>query len=153
MKGVSELLLKYTTITVRVGLGIVFLYSSADKILDPAGFAQIVANYRLLPTALANATAVVLPWIEAICGLALVTGRFEKGAALLVSLMMVLFTGLVLLNAYRGLNIACGCFSLSAREPSNLAVNTLRNLALLAAALWVLYGPKREWLPPAQNRL
>jgi uncharacterized membrane protein YphA (DoxX/SURF4 family) len=130
---------KAVTVVVRIALGAIFLFSCAGKIADPAAFAAIVTNYQLLPAPLVSATAVVFPWIEAMCGLALVVGRLEKGAALLISLMMVVFTGLMLYNAYRGLNIACGCFSLAANEPSNIVVNTLRNLAILAAGAWVLF--------------
>ena len=119
-------------------MGAVFLLSCAGKIADPAAFAAIVTNYQILPPPLVSATAVVFPWIEGVCGLALVFGQLEKGAALLVSLMMVFFIGIILYNGYRGLNIACGCFSLSAKEPSNIAVNTLRNLIILAAGIWVL---------------
>jgi len=126
-------------LVVRTLLGIIFLYSSVGKIANPDAFAAIVNNYQLLSPPLVLATAVGLPWIEALCGLALVVGRFEEGAALLVSLMMILFTGLVLYNGYRGLNIACGCFSLTAKAPSNIAVNTLRNLFILAAGAWVFF--------------
>ena len=127
---------------IRFGLGVLFIYASAGKIADPAAFAAIIANYRILPEAAAVATAVMLPWIEALCGLALITGQFEKGAALLICLMMVMFIGLILFNGYRGLNVACGCFSLSAKAPSNIALNTMRNLLILAAAAWLLYRPK-----------
>ena len=134
------------TWVVRILLGSVFLFSSAGKIADPAAFAAIVNNYQLLSPELVFATAVVLPWIEALCGLALVFGRFENGAALLVCLMMVVFTGLILYSGYRGLNIACGCFSLAAKAPSNIAVNTLRNLLILVAGAWVLYFSRRQRL-------
>lgn len=129
--------------TIRFALGALFIYASTGKIADPAAFAAIIANYRILPETPAVATAVVLPWIEALCGLALITGRFEKGAALLVCLMMVVFIGLILYNGYRGLNVACGCFSLSAKAPSNIALNTIRNLLILAAGAWLLYRPKQ----------
>jgi len=138
--------IKNVTLVVRIALGATFLFSCAGKIANPAAFATIVANYQLLPPSLVSATAVVFPWIEAMCGLALVFGRLEKGAALLVSLMMVFFTGLILYNRYRGLNIACGCFSLAADSPSSVAVNTLRNLFILAAGAWVLLIPKRRRL-------
>jgi uncharacterized membrane protein YphA (DoxX/SURF4 family) len=131
-------------IVVRILLGSVFLFSCAGKIADPEAFAAIVTNYQLLPPPLISATAIVFPWIEALCGLALVFGRFEKGAALLVSLMMILFIGLILYNGYRGLNIACGCFSLSAKAPSSIAVNTLRNLVILVAGTWVLFFPEHR---------
>lgn len=137
---------KNVTVVIRIALGAVFLFSCVGKIADPTAFAAIVTNYQLLPPPLVSATAVVFPWIEAVCGLALVFGRLEKGAALLISLMMVVFTGLILYNGYRGLNIACGCFSLAANEPSNIAVNTLRNLVILAAGAWVLFFSKHQRL-------
>ena len=134
------------TVVIRIALGAIFLFSCAGKIANPTAFAAIVTNYQLLPPPLVSATAVVFPWIEAVCGLALVFGRLEKGAALLISLMMVVFTGLILYNGYRGLNIACGCFSLAANEPSNIAVNTLRNLVILAAGAWVFFFSKHQRL-------
>ncbi len=150
VRALPSALVKNVTPVVRIILGAVFLFSCAGKIADPAGFAAIVTNYQLLPPPLVTTTAVVFPWIEAVCGLALVFGRFEKGAALLVSLMMVVFTGLILYNSYRGLNIACGCFSLSAKAPSDIAVNTLRNLSILAAGAWVLFFPKHQRLASAR---
>ena len=139
------MLVNRLTVLIRIALGLVFLYSGFGKIADPNGFAVIVTNYRLLPQTLVWGTALLLPWIEATCGLALLCGRFEKGAALLVSLMMVVFIAVILYSGYRGLNIACGCFSLAAREPSSIALNTVRNLILLAAGLWILIvsEPKR----------
>lgn len=139
MKTFPPAVVKTVTIIVRILLGVVFLFSSIGKIADPSAFAAIVTNYQLLPPLLVGAVAVVFPWIEVTCGLSLVFGRFEKGAALLVSLMMVFFIGLLLYNGYRGLNIACGCFSLAAKEPSSIALNTLRNLIILAAGAWVLF--------------
>ena len=134
------------TIVVRIALGATFLISCSGKIADPGAFAAIVTNYQLLPPPLVSATAVLFPWVEAVCGLALVFGRLEKGAALLVTLMMIVFTGLILYNGYRGLNIACGCFSLAANAPSNIAVNTLRNLLILVAGAWVLFFSRRQRL-------
>ena len=143
-------IVKNVTVVIRIALGAVFLFSCAGKIAAPAAFAAIVTSYQLLPPPLVSATAVVFPWIEAVCGLALVFGRLEKGAALLINLMMVVFTGLILYNGYRGLNIACGCFSLAANDPSNIAVNTLRNLVILAAGAWVLFYSKHQQLAPVR---
>lgn len=133
---------KKVTVCIRIGLGAVFLFSSLAKIADPSAFAAVVANYQIATPPLVTATAVILPWIEALCGVALVFGRFTKGAALLVSGLMILFMGIGFFNAYRGLDIACGCFSLAAQEPSSLALNTLRDLAILAAGIWVLVAPQ-----------
>ena len=132
------------TVTIRIGLGAVFLFSSMAKIADPATFAGIVTNYQLVAPPLIKLTVMVLPWIEALCGVALVFGFYDKGAALLVCLMMVTFIGIGFYNAYRGLDIACGCFSLSARQPSNIAINTVRDMAILAAGIWMLIAPKNS---------
>ena len=135
---------------VRIVLGAVFLYSGATKVADPTAFAAIVTNYRMLPPPLVWGTAVILPWIEMLCGLALVAGRLQKGAAFMVCLMMAVFVGTILYNGYRGLNVACGCFSLTARTPSNLWFNLLRNLTILAAAAWILVRPTDA--APSKNR-
>ena len=51
---------------IRIGMGGVFLFSCAGKIADPRAFMDMVAQYRLLPPSLVWATAVFLPWIEAL---------------------------------------------------------------------------------------
>lgn len=132
------------TVIIRIGLGAVFLFSSMAKIADPSAFADIVTNYQLVSPALVRLTVIVLPWVEALCGVTLVFGFYDKGAALLVCLMMVAFIGIGFFNAYRGLDIACGCFSLSAKQPSNIALNTVRDMAILAAGIWVLVVSKRR---------
>ena len=114
------------------------------KIADPSAFAGIVTHYQLVSPPLVTLTVMVLPWIEALCGVALVFGFYDKGAALLVCLMMVAFIGIGFYNAYRGLDIACGCFSLSAQQPSNIALNTVRDMAILAAGIWVLIMPENR---------
>lgn len=124
---------------VRIGVGSIFLISCAEKILDPVAFAQIVTGYQLLPPGWVTLAAVIFPWVELFCGLALVFGRFDQGAAFLVCLMMTAFIFISIYNGYRGLNIACGCFSLSAKEPSHIAVNIIRNLAILIPAAGLLW--------------
>lgn len=138
---------KGITVILRLALGGLFLASCLGKIAQPAAFHAIVANYQVLPPLLVTAVAVVFPWVEAGCGLALIFGRFQNGAALLVCLMMAAFIGVTAFNALRGLNIACGCFSLAANEPSDVTLLILRDLAILAAAAWVLAHPLRGRQP------
>ncbi|MDL2268907.1 DoxX family membrane protein [Desulfosarcina sp. OttesenSCG-928-A07] len=130
---------------IRIGLGVVFLASCAEKIKNPAAFADIITHYQLLPPALVTLTAIIFPWVELFCGLALIFGRFDRGAALLVCLMMAAFILIAAYNGYRGLNIACGCFSLSAKEPTHIAVNIARNLLILIPAAVLLLWPAPVW--------
>jgi uncharacterized membrane protein YphA (DoxX/SURF4 family) len=124
---------------VRLALGAVFLWASWEKILDPAGFARIVGNYRILPAPLVNPAALILPWVEALCGLALVTGVFTRGALVLFNALVAVFTVALALAAVRGIDIECGCFSVAAGQKGGTLDYLLRDLVLLGAGLWALW--------------
>ena len=124
---------------VRVGCGLIFLYASWGKIIDPAGFARVVQNYQLLPPALVHPAAVVLPWVEAVCGLSLVSGVWAGGGLTVFTALMAVFTAALVLNAMRGIDTDCGCFSVAAGAGSGRVLESLvRDLVMLAGGLWAL---------------
>lgn len=127
----------------RIALGAVFIYASWDKILDPVTFAESIANYQILPETWINVTALLLPWVELICGLGLITGALVRGSALIVTSLLLVFTGALAYSAYRGLDIHCGCFTAGSGMPDNLYLDLFRDLVLLTLAVWVLIGPGR----------
>jgi len=102
---------EHIIIIIRVFLGVLFIYASIHKILHPAAFAEAVSNYQILPGYLVNIFAVILPWLEIMVGICLVTGIFLFGATTLGFLMLLTFFGALAFNLVRGLNIDCGCFS------------------------------------------
>ena len=106
----------------RLILGGVFIYASVDKILHPAAFAEAVYNYKILPDALVNLTAIILPWLELILGVFLILGLWLPGAALLSNLLLLTFFGALVFNLARGLDIHCGCFSTSQEATLNLCM-------------------------------
>jgi len=95
----------------RLVLGAVFLTASVNKIADPGSFARAVAGYRLVPGELVNLFAVTLPWVEAVCGILLLSGQWVRSAALVVTSLVLMFMLAVGISVGRGLDIACGCFS------------------------------------------
>ena len=109
-------------LTCRLILGGVFIYASVDKILHPAAFAEAVYNYKILPDALINLTAIILPWLELILGVFLILGLWLPGAALLSNLLLLTFFGALVFNLARGLDIHCGCFSTSQEATLNLCM-------------------------------
>ena len=119
----------------RLILGGVFIYASIDKILHPAAFAEAVYNYQILPDALINLTAIILPWLELLLGIALVAGVCLPGAAFLCNLLLVTFFGALMFNLARGLDIHCGCFSTS-QSTSNLCMC----LYLIRDGIFLLLG-------------
>ena len=101
------------TLLSRLFLGGIFVYASADKILHPVSFAEIVYNYQILPDVLVNLTALLLPWIELLIGLALILGFWPAGAIVISNLLLLIFFSALLFNLVRGLDIDCGCFTSS----------------------------------------
>ncbi len=122
----------------RVALGAVFVYASWDKILDPAAFARAIANYQILPGTWVNGVAWLLPWLEMISGICLISGRLVRGGALVIAAMLVVFLAALGYNAYRGLDIACGCFSLDSTASGQMYLDFLRDIVLLTIALLVM---------------
>lgn len=122
----------------RLLLGAVFIYASYDKMLHPQAFAHAVYNYQLLPDAAVNLTALVLPWLELMVGFCLVVGMWLPGASLLAALMMCAFTGALVFNEIRGLDVACGCFTTGdGQGPANLWT-VIRDLFFLVVALYLV---------------
>ncbi|HPI73450.1 MAG TPA: MauE/DoxX family redox-associated membrane protein [bacterium] len=99
-------------ILLRWFLAVVFIYAALGKIADPAAFAQQIDHYRLLPWPAVAAAAVVLPWLELLCGLLLIGGRWIQGASLWLMTLNGVFIIAIASAMVRGLDIDCGCFSL-----------------------------------------
>jgi uncharacterized membrane protein YphA (DoxX/SURF4 family) len=98
---------------VRLIVGGVFIYAGYVKIIDPAGFAKNIYQYQLLPSDLfVNLSALFLPWLEVVCGAALILApRLRRGASLWILAMLAVFTTAVIISLARGLDISCGCMS------------------------------------------
>jgi len=90
----------------RLVVGGMFIWLALDKIQRPVNFLKLMRQYRLLDEQqlywLMNLVAVVLPWIELGCGVALILGLAVRGAGLLSAAMLAFFTPLILV---RGLEL------------------------------------------------
>ena len=94
----------------RFVLGTVFLIASIDKIAFPEMFAEAVAAYQIIPYPLVNIVALVIPWLELLCGVFLIGGAFVRSSSLLLSGLLVVFITAMLSAMARHLKIDCGCF-------------------------------------------
>jgi uncharacterized membrane protein YphA (DoxX/SURF4 family) len=133
---------KYVVFAARLILGVVFIYASLEKIQNPAGFAQAIYNYRMVPEALINIMAIVLPWLELICGILIIVGVFVRGSALLIGAMLAVFIVALSSAILRGLDISCGCFTLEGGR--GIAGKTLVEdiLLMICVAIALLHGVK-----------
>ena len=84
----------------------------------------MISNYEITPYWINNIVALILPWIEIICGLILFFGIFinnntkhnnnlffeyEKVANNIIILMLLWFIFILTIATIRGLDIDCGC--------------------------------------------
>jgi uncharacterized membrane protein YphA (DoxX/SURF4 family) len=127
-------------------VGAVFILAALPKLQDPATFALAVYRYHLLPAALVNLAALVVPWTELLAGAALVAGRgtLRRAAALVAAAMLLVFTVAIAISLLRGLDIACGCFSLSPAAAAAGWKNLARNALLFAAAIAAALPPRAK---------
>jgi uncharacterized membrane protein YphA (DoxX/SURF4 family) len=130
-----------------VGLlvGAIFVFAGITKIIDlpsvrfvdPMEFARDIDNYKILPWTVSVWLAFYLPWLEIICGLALMFRRFYSAALALVLALMVVFIGGSIAAKARGIDISCGCFG-HVSDQLSFAWHLVLDFAILAgaAALW-----------------
>jgi len=131
---------KYLAFLFRLILGCFFVYASFDKIAHPAEFARIVYNYHFLPTSAINLFAVILPWIELMCGMALILGLFVESASLLIGFLLGIFIVALSSAVIRGLDISCGCFSTASSSEKVVWDTIIRDLIMLMLVVQVYYG-------------
>jgi putative oxidoreductase len=128
----------FLTWAARLAIAGVFLYAALPKIADPAGFAKSIFNYQLMPDAVINPMALFLPWLELVCGLALLGAPLlRRGALFLNAGMLVVFILAISSAMLRGLNIDCGCFSTSGAGTRAALPHLLLDIVLLVAAGWL----------------
>src|SRR5438105_7823565 len=89
--------------TLAIIIGAVFVYAGALKAWDPVRFAGDIQNYHVLPWTLNVRFAFYLPWLEIICGLALIFRRFYSGALALLLALLLVFIGASIAAKARGI--------------------------------------------------
>jgi uncharacterized membrane protein YphA (DoxX/SURF4 family) len=134
----------------RIIVGGGFLIAGILKIIDPARFADNVANYRLARHELINLVAIILPWIEVVAGLLVLTGIWLRAAALVIASLTVVFLGVIISALARGLNIQCGCFGAVGGAHVGW-FNLVIDLIFLGLALWLARRAGSKSKPDAKD--
>ena len=130
-----------------VALSAVFVYAGAIKVLDLASFALAIDNYRLLPYPAAAALAMYLPWLELICGGAVLWPRIRLGAVAVLLGLCLVFGGAIASAWIRGLDISCGCFGGDGGGRTSLVISFIRSVALLLLCAWLLWRERQQRSP------
>jgi uncharacterized membrane protein len=126
--------------TVSLALALVFGASAAIKFVDFAEFRGALENYRIVPEGLSLPAAAIVPIVELACAIGLLVPRYHLVAAMLLILLVAIFTAAIGINMMRGrLYIDCGCFGPMLRQPlskwllvRNVVLMMLGTFAMLA---------------------
>lgn len=130
----------------RLLVGVVFIYASLYKIIDPGDFAKSIWYYHLVPGDLINLMALILPWIELLCGICLILGVFYHGAVVWVNVLIVTFIFALSTTIVRGIDIDCGCFK-AAKVATESAWKALWfDVILLLFTLQLLFSRSQRWM-------
>lgn len=106
-------------------------------------FAEAIRNYRLIGDPYAAAAALVIPWIEIFAAIGVMTDRFRKGSAAILTFSLLVFTAVILIAWGRGLDISCGCFG--SETSMNYPVKVAQNIGL------ILVGSVLWWFAPTSS--
>ena len=151
----------WLTVRVQLALGAIFIAAALPKISDPPSFAHMIYNYRILPGGLVNISALVMPWVELLAGLALVLGVWKRPARWLIAAMLVTFIIAISINLLRDNAIDCGCFDVSAAGKTHeerikdmwiVIVRDIGMLLMVAQLAWA-ERVRREPLPADVDRV
>jgi uncharacterized membrane protein YphA (DoxX/SURF4 family) len=141
----------------RLFVGGMFAYLALLKLRDPINFLKLSHQYGILPDSLPillNLTAVVVPWLELICALALLLGLTTRGAGLVAVALLLFFTPMLGLHAWKlyadparhfaafcAVKFDCGCGT----GEVFICRKLTENIALLLAALIPLFSASRRF--------
>jgi putative oxidoreductase len=131
---------------IAVVVGALFIYAGVVKIIDPVEFARDIDNYKMLPWSAGVGFALYLPWLEILCGLALITRILYRGGVFIVTAMMSVFVIVSVVAKARGLDVSCGCFG-HASKYLNFSWHLVLDLALLLGLVLLWRGQSTSEKP------
>ena len=126
-------------------LGIIFIYASIDKIINPLNFSDAIDNYHITPIEINNLAALIIPFIELVIGVCLIFGVFIDGAILITILLLIWFIFIISQALFRGIDLHCGCFDLSEKaiNDGNIKIEMIKRIiedfVFLGIALLINY--------------
>ncbi len=130
-----------------------WLRSGMAHLTNSYYFLSSVYSYEIVGPALGVAVAMGFPSLQLILAAGLLTRRFVGGALFLSSILLAIFVAAQVSALVRGLEIGCGCFSATERQPiggESLATTSLLLICALSAFIcWFVGWVSRAARPEA----
>jgi uncharacterized membrane protein YphA (DoxX/SURF4 family) len=123
---------------VRIGMGLFFISAAIAKVRFPYDFLISVYGYGFVGPKFSMTLAVILPWLELLVGVCLVSGFLGSSAMLCTALLSAAFFIAQASALIRGLDISCGCFGSADNDMVSYST-LLRSGAILFVACFAYY--------------
>ena len=94
----------------RMILGGVFSFSALSKIMAPQALADAIVAFEIIPEGIALEAAIMLIWLELICGIFMLLGIWARATVIVITGMLTLFEIGLISVVVRGIEVNCGCF-------------------------------------------
>lgn len=131
---------RWMELLTRFVVGTIFVSASIEKAADPAAFAVLIDHYKVFSPSLSMFVASTLPWVELVCGVAILLGLAVRGGALVLGSLTVGFTVLVVSGVLRGLDISCGCYTLDPEVGKIGWQKVAENTGIVVLSLFLVYS-------------
>src|SRR5213080_3753093 len=125
-------------------VGGIFIYAGVIKAVAPLRFAIDIDNYKMLPWAIGVRLAFYLPWLELVCGIALILRFFYRGGLFILTALTFIFIAASIIAKVRGLDITCGCFG-HASKNWNFTTHLGLDLVLFGLVIFLLCACVRNF--------
>ena len=130
----------------RFAIAGVLLVSAAGKLLDIAGFTDVLKTYQAFPDAILLPLSIAVPLGELALALWLFSGQFLPAAAVTSVVMHFVYAVWSAVSILRGLRLSnCGCFGVF--WPRRLGWSTVAEDLILMAASFALATLARGRIP------
>lgn len=109
---------------------------------DATLFVGMILALDVVPRALANPVARLLPWLELVIGTALLLGVQTAGAAAAAFVLIAILTSAIAVALAKGKRVFCACLGFTATQVAQSQWTMVyRNLALLGGSLAMVRYP------------
>jgi uncharacterized membrane protein YphA (DoxX/SURF4 family) len=125
----------------RYILAIVFLTSAIGKVLSPDSFKTFVTSSGLFLSLSVRTVLYVIVTAEFVVGILLLYPKSARVGTIASFVMLLLFTGVLVLSSHTSNGAHCGCFGELLGETSN-DISILRNIVFLLVSVGAInYTP------------
>jgi len=137
-------------------LGALFVVAAWSKVVDPPGFAKALWAYDLFPAWSLLPLALMVPWLEFLCGTLLALGIWVRATTSWIVLLLLGFILALSINLVRHHPVDCGCFSTAAvahtpaERMRDMRLDILRDLGMLALAALILIAAQGKSSTPSR---